>query len=121
MPQHSYKQLEEAYQKGVNKEHKPKPARTHPMSSQQGKGHQEMPVNQTKPAQYSQDSQSDSDREFEVTAVKLNAESTRLDGINSHPQDSHMPHHMRQRTDDMDQHRHQGTPGGQQGPYAGHS
>ena len=38
MPQHSYKQLEEAYQKGVNKEHKPNPARTHPMSSQQGKG-----------------------------------------------------------------------------------
>ena len=30
MPQHSYKQLEEAYQKGVNKEHKPNPARTHP-------------------------------------------------------------------------------------------
>ena len=28
MPQHSYKQLEEAYQKGVNKEHKPNPART---------------------------------------------------------------------------------------------
>ena len=23
MPQHSYKQLEEAYQRGVNKEHKP--------------------------------------------------------------------------------------------------
>ena len=28
MPQHSYKQLEEAYQRGVNKEHKPTPART---------------------------------------------------------------------------------------------
>ena len=80
-----------------------------------------MPVNQTEPAQYSQDSQSDSDHEFEVTAVKLNAESTRLDGINSHPQDSHAPCHMRQRTDDMDQHRHQGTPGSQQGPYARHS
>ena len=37
MPQHSYKQLEEAYQRGVNKEHKPNPARTHPMTSQQGK------------------------------------------------------------------------------------
>ena len=121
MLQHSYKQLEEAYQKGVNKEHKPNPARTHPMSSQQGKGHQEMPVNQTEPAQYSQDSQSDSDHEFEVTAVKSNAESTRLDGINSHPQDSHVPCHTRQRTDDMDQHGHQGAPGGQQGPYAGHS
>ena len=53
MPQHSYKQLEEAYQKGVNKEHKPNTARTHPMSSQQGKGCPEMPVNQTEPAQYS--------------------------------------------------------------------
>ena len=83
MPQHSYKQLEEAYQKGVNKEHKPNPARTHPMSSRQGKGCLEMPVNQTKPAQYSQDSQSDSDHEFEVTAVKPNAESTRLDSIHS--------------------------------------
>ena len=121
MLQHSFKQLEEAYQKGVNKEHKPNPARTHPMSSQQGKGCQEMPVNQTEPAQYSQDSQSDSDHEFEVTAIKLNAESTRLDGINSHSQDSHALHHSRQRTDDMDQHRHQGTPSGQQGPYARHS
>ena len=70
MPQYSYKQLEEAYQKGVNKEHKPNPTRTHPMSSRQGKRCPEMPVNQTKPAQYSQDSQSDSDHEFEVTAVK---------------------------------------------------
>ena len=38
MPQHSYKQLEEVYHRGVNKEHKPNPARTHPMSSRQGKG-----------------------------------------------------------------------------------
>ena len=121
MPQHSYKQLEEAYQKGVNKEHKPNPARTHPMSSRQGKGCPEMPVNQTKPAQYSQDSQSDSDHEFEVTAVKPNAESTRLDGTHSHPQDSHMLCHMRQRTNDMDQHRQQGTHGNHQGPYTGHS
>ena len=44
MPQHSYKQLEEAYQRGVNKEHKPNPARMHPMSSRQGKGCQEMPI-----------------------------------------------------------------------------
>ena len=80
-----------------------------------------MPVNQTKPAQYSQDSQSDSDHEFEVTAVKPNAESTRLDSIHSCPQDSHTLHHARQRTDDMDQHEHQGTPDDQQGPYARHS
>ena len=120
MLQHSYKQLEEVYQKGVNKEHKPNPVRTHPMSSQQGKGCPEMPINQTEPAQYSQDSQSDSDQDFEVTAVKLNAESTRLDSIHSHPQDSHALCHTRQQTDDMDQHGHQGTPGNQQGPYMGH-
>ena len=120
MPQHSYKQLEEAYQKGVNKEHKPNPARMHPMSSWQGKGCPEMPINQTEPAQYSQDSQSDSNHKFKVTAVKPNAESTRLDSIHSHPQDSHVPHYTRQRIDDMDQHRHQGTPGDQQGPYTRH-
>ena len=79
-----------------------------------------MPINQTEPAQYSQDSQSDSNHEFEVTAVKPNAESTRLDGIHSHPQDSHASQHMRQRTDDMDQHRLQGIPGDQQGPYTRH-
>ena len=77
-----------------------------------------MPINQTEPAQYSQDSQSDSDHE--VTAVKPNAENTRLDGIHSHPQDSHTPHHTRQKTDNMDQHGHQGKPGNQQGPYTGH-
>ena len=55
MLQHSYKQLEEAYQRGVNKEHKLNPARMHPMSLQQGKGCPEMPINQTEPAQYSQD------------------------------------------------------------------
>ena len=121
MPQHSYKQLEEVYQKGVNKEHKPNPARTHPMSSRQGKGHPEMPINQTEPAQYSQDSQSNSDHEFEVTAVKPNTESTRLDDIHSHPQDSHVPCHTRQKTDNMDQHGYQGKPGNQQGPYTGHS
>ena len=63
MLQHSYKQLEEVYQRRVNKDHKPNPARTHPMSSQQGKGHQEMPITQTKAAQYLHDSQSDSDSE----------------------------------------------------------
>ena len=46
MPKHSYKQLEEVYQKGVNKEHKQNIARTHPMSSRQGKGHQDMPTTQ---------------------------------------------------------------------------
>ena len=120
MPQHSYKQLEEAYQKGVNKEHKPNPARTHPMSSREGKGRPEMPINQTEPAQYSQDSQSDSNHKFEVTAIKPNTESTRLDGIYSRPQDSHAPCHTRQKTNDMDQHGHQGTPGDQHGPYTGH-
>ena len=47
MLQHSYKQLEAVYQSGVNKEHKPNPARTHPMSSRQGKGCPEMPITQT--------------------------------------------------------------------------
>ena len=116
MLQHSYKQLEEAYQKGVNKEHKPNPARTHPMSSQQGKGCPEMPINQTEPAQYSQDSQSDSDHEFEVTTVKPN---TRLDSIHSHPHDSHVLHHTRQKTDNMDQHGHQGKPSNHQGLMPG--
>ena len=69
MPQHSYKQLEEAYQRGVNKEHKLNPARTLPMSSRQGKGCPEKPINQTKPAQYLQDSQSDSDHDFDTSEV----------------------------------------------------
>ena len=87
MPQHLYKQLEEAYQRGINKEHKPNPARTHPMSSRQGKGCPEMPITQTEPAQYSHDSQSDSDQDFDVTTVNPNAESTRMDGAHTHPQD----------------------------------
>ena len=85
MLQHLYKQLE-AYQRGVNKEHKPNPARMHPMSSHQVKGCPEMPINQTKTAQYSQDSQSDSNQDLDVTTVNPNAESTRLDGAHSHPQ-----------------------------------
>ena len=121
MLQHSYKQLEEAYQRGVNKEHKPNPARTHPMSSRQGKGCPEMPINQTEQAQYLQDSQSDSDQDFEVTAVNPNAESTRLDGNHSHPKDNHMPCHTKQKTNSMDQHRQQGKPGDQHVPYTGHS
>ena len=85
MLQHSYKQLEEAYQRGVNKDHKPNPARTHPMSSRQGKVCQEMPVTQTDQAQYSHDSQSDSDQDFDVTTVNPNAESMWMDGAHSHP------------------------------------
>ena len=121
MPQHSYKQLEVAYQRGVNKEHKPNPVRMHPMSSRQGKGCLEMPINQTEPAQYLQDSQLDSDHKFDVTTVNPNVESTRLDGTHSRPQDSHAPHHTRPKADNMDQHRHQGAPGDQQGPYTRHS
>ena len=121
MPQHSYKQLEEVYQRGINKEHKPNPARTHPMSSRQGKGCLEMPINQTKPAQYLQDSQSDSDHEFDVTTVNPNTESTKLDGIHSCPQDSCTLRHTRPKTNNVDQHGHQGAPGDQQGPYTWHS
>ena len=116
MLQHSYKQLEEAYQRGVNKEHKPNPARMHPMSSQQGKGCPEMPITQTEPAQYSQDSQSDSDQDFNVMTVNPNVEST-----HSCPQDSHMPHHTKLKANNMDQHGHQGAPSDLQGPYTGHS
>ena len=121
MPQHSYKQLEEVYQRGVNKEHKPNPVRTHPMSSQQGKGCPEMPINQTKPAQYSQDSQLDSDHKFNITTVNPNVESTRLDGAHSHPQDSHALHHTRPKANNMDQHGQQGAPGKLQGLYTRHS
>ena len=121
MLQHSYKQLEEAYQRGLNKEHKPNPARMHPMSSRQGKGCLEMPITQTKPAQYSHDSQSDSDQDFDVMTVNPNTKSTRLDGAHSCPQDSHVPHHTKLKADNMDQHRHQGAPGELQGPYTGHS
>ena len=121
MPQHSYKQLEEAYQRGVNKENKPNPARMHPMSSRQGKGCPEMPISQTEPAQYSQDSQSDSDHEFDVMTVNPNAESTRLDGTHSQPQDSHVPCHTGPKANNMAQHGHQGMPGDLQGLYTGHS
>ena len=121
MPQHSYKQLEEAYQRGVNKDQKPNPARTHPMSSQQGKGHQEMPITQTEPVQYSHDSQLDSDQDFDVMTVNPNAESTRMDGAPSCPQHSHAPHHAKPKADNMDQHVHQVAPGDPQGPYIEHS
>ena len=121
MPQHSYKQLEEAYQRGVNKEHKPNPARMHPMSSRQGKGCPEMPITQQEPAQYSHDSQSDSDQDFDVTTVNPNAQSMRMDSAHSHPQDGHAPHHTKPKTDSMDQHGHQGAPSDLQGAYIGHS
>ena len=121
MLQHSYKQLEEAYQRGVNKEHKPYPARMHPMSSRQGKGCPEMPITQTEPAQYSQDFQSDSDQDFDITTVNPNAESTRMDGTHSCPQDGHAPHHTKPKVDSTDWHGHQGAPGDLQGPYIGHS
>ena len=119
MLQHSYKQLEEAYQRGVNKEHKPNPARMHPMSSHQGKGCPEMPITQTEPALYSHDSQSDSNQDFDIATVNPNAESTRMDGTHSRPQDSHVPHHTKPKADSMDQHRHQGAPSKLQGPYIG--
>ena len=121
MPQHSYKQLEEAYQRGVNKDHKPNPARMHLMSSRQGKGRQEMPITQTKPEQYSHDSQSDSDQDFDVTTVNPNAESTWMDGTHSCSQDGHTPHHVRPKANNMDQHAHQVVPGDLQGPYIRHS
>ena len=120
MPQHLYKQLEEAYQRGVKKDHKPNPARTHPMSSRQGKGCQEMPITQTKPVQYSHDSQSDSDQDFDVTTVNPNAESTQMDSAHSCPQDGHAPHHAKPKADNMDKHMHQVVPGNLQGPYLGH-
>ena len=121
MPQHSYKQLEEAYQRGVNKEHKPNQARTHPMSSRQGKGCQEMPITQTEPVQYLHDSQSDSDQDFNIMTVNPNAESMRMDGTHCCPQDGHTPHHVKPKADSMDQHMHQGAPGDLQGPYIRHS
>ena len=120
MLQHSYKQLEEVYQRGVNKEHKPNPVRTHPMSSRQGKRCLEMPINQTEPAQYSQDSQLDSNHEFNITTVNPNVESTRLDGAHSCPQDSHVPHHTRPKANNMDQHGHHGVPGNLQSLYTRH-
>ena len=56
-----------------------------------------------------------------MTTVNPNAESTRLDGTHSRPQDSHTPHFTKLKTDNMDQHGHQGSPGSQQGPYTRHS
>ena len=80
-----------------------------------------MPITQTEPAQYSQDSQSDSDQEFDVTTVTPNAESTRLDGTHSCPQDSNALHDTKPKTDNMNQHGHQGAPSNLQDPYTRHS
>ena len=91
------------------------------MSSQQGKGHQEMPITQTEPAQYSHDSQSDSDQDFDVTTVNPNAESMRMDSSHSCPKDGHVLHHAKPNASSMDQHMHQGAPGDLQGPDIGHS
>ena len=121
MRQHLYKQLEEVYQRGVNKEHKPNPARMHPMSFQQEKGCQEMPITQTEPAQYLHDSQLDSNQDFDVTTVNPDAESMRMDSTHSHPQDGHTPHHTKLKANSMDQHAHQGVPGDLQGLYIKHS
>ena len=78
-----------------------------------------MPINQAKTAQYLQDPQLDSDQDFEVTTVNPNVESTWLDGTHSHPQDSHVPHHTKPKTNNMDQHGHQGAPGNYQDPTLG--
>ena len=121
MPQHLYKQLEEAYQRGVNKEHKPNPARMHPMLSQQRKGCQEMPITQTEPVQYSHDSQLDSNQDFDVTTVNPNVESTRMDRTHSRSKDGQAPHHVKPKANSMDQHVHQGVPSDLQSPYIGHS
>ena len=80
-----------------------------------------MPITQTEPAQYSHDSQLDSDQDFDVTTVNPNAESTRMDGAHSHPQDGHVLHHAKPKADSMDQHVHQGAPGNLQGSYIGHN
>ena len=71
--------------------------------------------------QYSHDSQSNSDQDFDVMTVNPNVESTRMDGAHSHPQDSHAPHHTKLKANSMDQHGHQGAPGDLQCPYIRHS
>ena len=71
-----------------------------------------MPITQIEPAQYSQDSQSDRDHEFDVTTVNPNAESHVY---------SHALHHTKPKADNMNQHGHQGAPSDLQGPYTRHS
>ena len=80
-----------------------------------------MLITQTEQAQYSHNSQLDSDQDFDVTTVNPNAKRTRMDGAHSHPQDGHTPHQVRPKADNMDQLAHQVAPGNIQGPYIGHS
>ena len=80
-----------------------------------------MPITQTEPAQYSNDSQLDSDQDFDIMTVSPNVESTRMDSAHSCPQDGHAPHHAKPKTDSVGQHGHQGAPGDLQGMYIGHS
>ena len=80
-----------------------------------------MSITQTKPGQYLHDSQSDSDQDFDIMTVNPNAESMRMDGAYSRPQDSHVPHHTKLKANSIDQHGHQGAPGDLQGLYIGHS
>ena len=61
-----------------------------------------MPITQSEPAQYSHDSQSDSDQDFNIMTVNPNTESTRMDGTHSHPQDSHALHHTKPKADSTD-------------------
>ena len=53
--------------------------------------------------------------------VNPNAESTRMDGTHSCPQDGHTPPHVRLKANNMDQHAHQVAPSDLQEPYIGHS
>ena len=55
-----------------------------------------------------------------MTRVSPNAESARMDGTHSRPQDGHTLHHVRPKADNMDQHAHPTAPGDIQGPYIGH-
>ena len=80
-----------------------------------------MQITQTEPAQYSHDSQSDSNQDFDVMTVNSNVESTQIDSTHSCPQDGHTPHHARPKADNMDQHAHQVAPSDLQGPYIRHS
>ena len=58
---------------------------------------------------------SQSDQDFDVTTVNPNAESTRMDGAHSCPQDGHTLHHAKLKADNMDQHVHQVAPSNPQG------
>ena len=68
-----------------------------------------MPITQTEPAQYSHDSQSDSDQDFDVTTVNPNTESMRMDGAHNCPEDGHTLHHTKPKADSMDIKEHLAT------------